>query len=979
MKNKQNKLLLAGYLVILAINFILFITGGPLLQTDSPFRMVAGSLMIFLLPGLIWCEIIGFRSEHFMETIALSFAMTVSIGILLIPVPFIFHATIKLWVALLFAVSAVGVLVLLLSRRNRELEFLPPLYNSFKNYPSNISSLLILLLPAVMSYGAYKWGENIVDIDGEKLIHLTYLRYYFDMPMVLNDLGITKGAPPQNLVHVWEYFLAGWASLTHMDPLPLFYRSRFIVPFIGLSAMFFLIKNIFTKAVKAEIIFWAVLVMSLGWFALLSPSNLDWIKQDPLRGLMSFMGTAHHADTAMELLIPLGAGLVLLAFRQFGWRSLLLLTGVLITAFMWHVREFFQLAVYTGVFGLALLLFPNTERKALLKKWGAIMAVFAGVVIIFGLFMLLVLPKAAGLSGELKIKELALSYALLPENILGFGNLFNFPVDLRLTQGLDINAILNSQQIAAVFKAGKNYFLWLLLSAIAIPVVSFLGRKEDRQLSLFFILLWFLALCWNFSMLLLIVLTYSEINFTTPRIIYLFSFIMTANALYLSMEAFRRRNFDEVVKSRHSGLSGIILLAGLLALGILFKIWWAAGLPLISVASVVLSLFAVICFIFLLVPKPQEEGASGPNHFWVSVLGIFVFFLPVLGQEYLKLFKNVFTAGRPAIEWSGNNNPFGFSRDLLSFIRTLPPQKTFVVNPLGKAAVSVYAPQYLAVPPEILGGTIINLIDRYKEARQGRHPLFTTNIGVAQLNPSSITKPPAFKANFMDWKGPDTVLNDIAKAAPPMVLHSRSSDFIFRRVPDKAENILRVSVSPDGKAAQRSLSFGYALKDNGFNPDIRPGQEIVFVVSARRSGSARNTAQLFIIDRAQTAEMNGDNINGSSWKQYLVRKPMRAGINYVAFGIQWQPENEKEWLEIKDVRIYIMDSLLKNYSAPLLSVDYKAVNELLGKYAADYVLVEKDYYSNLLPYFQRFPKAYEIVFDNKENGELIVKYLLKPA
>ena len=305
MKFLQNRIFTALFFIILLINFFWFISGGPPLEEENLLRLVLGSLTIFILPGLLWGEILGFRSNHFLETIALSFALTITIEIILLPVPFLFHATIRLWIVLLFILCIAGLLILIFKiGKNQELGFLAPLFESFKKDQFNLSNLLIVMILFILSYGTYRWGENITDIDGEKLIHLTYLRYYFNMPMILKDLSITRGVPPQNLIHLWEYLLAGWSSLIHMDPLPLFYRSRFVIPFLGFSSIYLLIRNIFLKALKSEIIFLTILFMCLGWFALLSPSSLDWIRQDPLRGIMSFMGSSHHADTAMEIFSP---------------------------------------------------------------------------------------------------------------------------------------------------------------------------------------------------------------------------------------------------------------------------------------------------------------------------------------------------------------------------------------------------------------------------------------------------------------------------------------------------------------------------------------------------------------------------------------------------------------------------------------------------------------------------------------------------
>lgn len=968
MRSYPIKIYACIYFIILGLNFFWFTRHIPL-ESEAPFRFVLGGLFIFLLPGLVWGEILNFRSNHILETVALSFALTLIIETILIPVPFLFHSTIRLWVWLLFVVCLLGIVVFIFRSKNAEAtKFLNPVLNFFGGlFPLNMSTPSILIILIIVSWGAFHWGEHITDIDGEKLLHLTFVRYYYAMPMVFQDLGISRGAPPLNLVHLWEYLLAGWSSLLNVDPLLLLYRARFVVPLLGFSGMYLLIRNIFLNRIKSEIILWGILVMCMGWFALLSPSTLEWIKADPFRGLMSFMGTAHHADSAMEILIPLNAGLVLLAFRRPGWRSFLLLAGILIATFMWHVREFFQTAIYLGIFGITLLLIPKIERKRMLRRWSFIAAIFLAVAIFFYAAMFLVVPKQSQGYDELKLKETALSYAL--QGITGIRNLFNFPADLRLTHGLDKDTLVTYEELASLFKNSWNYFLWLILSALAIPLLTIKGDRNDKHLSMFYILLWFLIFCWTFSAMLLIVFTYSEILFTAPRMIYVFSYIVIASAFYLIFQLVHER----IKNLKHLILGFVILLNT----GFAMKMWWSNGLPLIRTISLILGILFIISFILLLYPKMPKVNSLKTAGFFTTLIGIFIFFVPILAKEYVVVISKVFKQGRPPLEWFNDNNPFGLSQNLIRFLKSIPPQKTFLMDPLGKACVSVYAPQYSAIIPEIIGVTVLSARDVYAEVRQGKHPLFKTDSTVTEINPDFITKAPDFQTHFLNWTGPDSVKNNIAKAAPPMVLHNYKGDFIFTRIPDRGGNIIRLSPSSGRKGEQPSIQFGYALHDNGFDLKIKGGQEVVFVVTARSSNNMKRFAQLLILDATNTLEASNAPMNDSSWKRYIVHKTIRNNASTVVFGIAWQPEKEDEWIEVKDVRIYVLDSLLGNYSSPLLLVDHKAVEDWLTRYAVDFILIEKKYYSNLLPYFRRFPEDYNIVFDNKENGELIVRYLRK--
>ena len=941
------------------------------METESPVRIVLGSLLIFILPGLIWGEILGFRSNHFLETIALSFVLTLTIEIILLPIPFLFGSEIGLWVALLFVVCFSGIFILNFKlKAEKELTFINPLYNFFKQpLPLNISTSLIILILLVISYGTYQWGENLTDISGEKFLHMIFVRYYYSMPMVLNDLGVHQGAPPPNLVQLWEYLIAGWSSLINMDPLPLFYRSRFVIPLLGFSGMYLLIKNIFSNVIKAEIIFWGVLIMCLGWFALLPPSNLDWIiAGDPFRGVMSFMGTAHHADSAQDILIALSAGLILATFRSACWRNVFLLTGVLSASFMWHPREFFQVAVYSGIFGIAILLFPHTDKKVMLKKWAAVMAIFVVVAITFFLAMSTLVPSGSQGYDEFKIKEVALKYAFLPENLAGIRNLFNFPFHLTCTSSNNPDYFLASGKLSSYFTRNWQFYLWLILSAIAIPFISFFGKKKDKQLSLFYLLLWFLVLSWNFSMLILIVLTYAEIHISTPRMIYVFSYIIIADAIYVVSQVI----YGE--KGRYIRL--FLFLVLMLGMGLFFHWWWGIGIPYVRPVSVTLSILALVSFvlIFLPVPKFARINPLSPSVFIVTVLGLFLFFFPILGNSYTQIIPKIIKENRSSIEWFSDNNPFGFSSELIHCIRSLPPKQTFAVNPLGKACIPVYAPQYVAVVPQVIG-TVIRDRKAYADVRNGRHPLFNfQNAGLKKMVlEGHIGKPPDYESHFSNWKGPDTIdMRDLAKTAAPLTNLGYRGDFNFICISDKDGNVIRVLPIAKSEKGEMCIQFGYMLNKNGFDLKLNPaGMEVVFMISARLSNSTKKPTTLFIQDKSARWEGNSVRINKTSWDQYIVSKKIRAGVTNVGLGIYWQPDNENEWLEIKDLKIYVVDEFVPDCN----SIDHKAVEDWLNRYDVDYILIEKEYYSYLLPYFRRFSEDYNMVFNNQERRELIVHYL----
>ncbi len=719
MKSRPIKLFILVFSIILAVNFFWFTSVSSPLEVESPFRLVLGALLIFIFPGLIWGEILGFRSSHILETIALSFALTLTIEIIILPIPFLFGSRIWLWITLLFFICVLGIFFLNLKSGNgKKLEFINPLFTLFKqSTPLSVSTPLILVILVLISCGTYRWGEDLISISGEKLLHMIFVRHYYSMPMVLNDLGLNQGVPPPNLIHLWEYLIAGWAFLINVDPLPLFYHARFVVPILGFSGMYLLIRNIFPNATKSEIIFWGVLIMCLGWFILLSPSSLDWIKKrDHFRGVMSFMGTVHHSDTAMDILIALIAGLILLTLRRSCWKHIFLLSGVLMVSFMWHSREFFQTAIYIGVFGVTIFFPTYINRKAMLKKWLTVMIVFFSVAVFFYSISSVILPKQSFSYDEHKIREMSLKYAFLPENLTGVRNLFNFPFHMRLVSSKAPDVIFTREQISAFFTHDWNYFLWLIFSALAILLLAIYGDKQERRLSLFFVALWFMTLGWNFSMLILKTLTYSEIFMTTPRMVYIFPYIIIGAAISLVFQLFSKKS------TCYMNLFVPITL--MFGVGLLFRLWWDSGIPFIRVVSTGLSFVVLASFVLLLLPRVITTNFTKTPSFLGPVLGIFFFFIPILQKDYAEIIPSIVSGGRVPVKWFSAKNPFGFSKELICFLRMLPPKQNFLVDPLGKALVPVYAPHYIAVVPRKSVRTVISSRPTYKEVKSGNHSLF---------------------------------------------------------------------------------------------------------------------------------------------------------------------------------------------------------------------------------------------------------------
>ncbi|MGV8124382.1 MAG: hypothetical protein AB2L14_31940 [Candidatus Xenobiia bacterium LiM19] len=835
----QQRLSRIVYLLSLALLLALatgwFKSRGVPIEFEDPLRIVLGGMIIFFIPGLIWGEFLGLHPTHSLETLAWSFIISLSIEFVAMLAAFMLAVTITAWVYMVLGASLAGLVLLLLRfRKGEPFRFAEPLMSPLeKSLKENVSHLLILVTMAFIARGAYAWGEDLFSINGEKLLHILFVMKYYSLPLVLPDLSVGPHVAAANMVNFWEFLIAGWARLIHCDPLPLFFRARFIIPLAGLPSMFLLTKSIIDDDRKAEGVFWTIILMVLGWWVLLSPSSLDYIKDEHLRGALAFMGTVHHADSAMDMLIAPCAALLFLLVRRTTLVHVALFAALLSITFLWHVREFFQIAMYTGILGLSILLFPSEEKKKMLKCWSVSIITIVAVAVMLLVAMKLTVPHTAFGYDEMTLKKTALSYAVMGKSFLGVRNLFCFPSILALSSTQTPGIIMDA---ATVFRMIPEWHVmpWLAVSLMAALALAFLGIREERRFSLFYLLLWFLSLSWTFSMLIIFVLTYSEIMIGTPRILYIFSYIITGLGFTLLARY-------SVTEDRHSYYPLIfpllVILSAVIVEGLMKKGFF---IPL----SYLLSSGALVAFVALVVPagawkrlkrsgepsmvkgggsskgtdkgssqkkggnsSKQKAGASslhsgasslhsgasslpggasslpggasslpggasslhsgasslpggasslhsgasslpgGASNLpggasslhsgasslpggagrspWPGAVYLLCLLslLPFLWKDYGIRVSALVFEHRSQPDWYGDKNPFGYSKELIAFIRGASPKSTFLADPFGKSCLFVYAPHYAVIMPSVIT-TLISAEKARKEAKQGKHPLF---------------------------------------------------------------------------------------------------------------------------------------------------------------------------------------------------------------------------------------------------------------
>jgi hypothetical protein len=701
---------------VLCLASLTLIWRGDVLLAESASRMALGGMAVLFAPGLalgIWA---GVRCYSIFETVAMSFLFSIILDVAAIPILFFFSWTARAAAVSLLLFSTASFLSWLVWHCRSGHVGAPPRFLLWTSGRWKCAWWDLALFVFLLGLGclAYRWGEDLFDMGNEKLLHLMYARQYFSLTFIFREMGLAKGMPPPNLVNLWEYLLALWARAANMDILPVFVRARCLSPIVGLSCMFVLARLVFADMKKTRSIFFVFIWFTSTMFFLIPTSGLDWVQaSDFTRGVFNFFGTVHHADPAMDILLPLGMVVCLRFFHSASRLNGLILAGFLVICVLWHPREFFQTGLSFGVFGLVMLLVSRSRRKIFLRLLMEL-AIFLAVGIAFSLSTSLLVDKKENSYDELAIKRAALEQAFDWENLTGVRNPFKFPFHYRLSSIDDPARIYNSGEMREQIETqSHNHYYWLLLTAVGLPIIAFLGGRREKILALFTIMLWLLTLSWNTSMLLITATSYSEFFMSTPRLLYLCSWFVIGSAICLiSTWALHTANSSQKIV-RCGGVIAVCLFFGL--------VWWRRlGLTLLeSILGAVVYLLAAF-LLFLLISRRGERQQRGTVTFRLPCLALGLIIVLSLGWMDAPQIMSRLAFSRSAEKWFEDGNQFQYSEGLIRFLRSIPAKGVFFADPRANSPFFVYAPHYVSVFP---AASVMAHMNDFKEIQNGRHPL----------------------------------------------------------------------------------------------------------------------------------------------------------------------------------------------------------------------------------------------------------------
>jgi hypothetical protein len=710
-------------LLILGLCTYWFSAGVPR-DVERAGRLAVGACFIFVVPGLAWGEVLRLRGRTPLETIALSFGLTLTLEVTLLALVLPFGVRIGVWVGLLLGSTGLALLVLAVRAwRGEHFRFMVGLTRlPSGSVATRLMHLALTVIPLLLGVVAYRWGEDVQDLGGEKYIHMTFVRYYFDMPLVLSDLGIDRGLPPPNLIHLWEFLIAAWARCIQVDPLPVFSRARCVIPVLGLAGMYLLSRMIFVRTTRTAAVFGGVLLLAISQ-SVLGCACLNWVQAvDRTRGVFAFLGSSHHGDSAMDLLLALSAAVALWFMRQPRRAPALIFAGVLAANFLWHPREFMQLAFYLGTFAVTALLLPSLRRPQVVLRAAMALGIVVAVATAAALVSFSCVGRESHGYNETALKRAALGYALQAEHVGTVRNLFNHPLHFGLSSTATPDQIFPSHTVAESVRGQWQLDTWLFLAAGGTVLLGFAGTLRERQLAFYHLLLWLFGYCWNFSMLVILALTYSEFFMTMPRLLYLFSYFVIADgALVLGSTL-----YAALVRTG-SALRAPRVLAALLGFalaalaGYWFHTWDRQGKPGAAQAATALTGAAFLLFVHVLSDRHRWLSLRNSASPLLCTLLVLAFLTPVTWRGLKQFARTARASGPPAVAWFADTNPFGYSKELLAWARTLTPGHKVASNPTYLDLLSIYTPQYLAISPV---SSIIKDIGERSRVQAGQHPIF---------------------------------------------------------------------------------------------------------------------------------------------------------------------------------------------------------------------------------------------------------------
>jgi hypothetical protein len=716
--------------IVLLLNFAAIITAwtGSLTQTEgNALRIIVGGLAVTLFPGVLLGHFFKTRATSIFEAIAKGLGLSL---LFITPTAFVamlFGANIYEWISFLLFFNAALSLFLLI--RPSKASFYPTLTNAlvlgiFR--PKHPEAGFLLFAIILLSVSMYRWGDDITGVDWEVSLHLAYIRQFASgLPMGFSEVALRPEIGPANLFFLlWEFILASISAVSGVDPLVGTLRSRWLIPFLGFSTFYFFLRQVLATSKMTNAAMWVVLVLILSGFLAIAPSPLvnHRIIAGDFRPIFSFLGSIHHSDAALDILLPLLSGYLFLYLRKGGKIDLLLFCALLLIGFLFHVREYFQVMWYGVIAALAYLLYQRPHWSFFISRFGRLATAFIIIAAVLVLLSVLFTPNYE----QLNDVNNKISYFW---RILNQGKFFYS------------EPFFNFQMHGSHWGAPTppNMYSWLVLTGLVFPAVIFSRSRTNMHFTGLVMVLWWVTMCFSVTQYILVLLTYNEIVLSKVRFLPLFAYGLIAVGWFETVRLFQyaleRSNFSLIRSFRP-----LLIVFAYFIFGLVFAALWFAMAPNFVVLPHILGFVVGTSWlaIFLILRRPdiaerfrisrmrRALSAIPTPSTVLAVLCLAVFILPVSAKDASSFIHKLIYYRSNVQSLFEDGNPTGLGKETIRFLRSeIPLRSRILVDPLSNHMLGTFAAQY-SIP--VMKGQVAFDGHHISEAREDRHPLFNSRL-----------------------------------------------------------------------------------------------------------------------------------------------------------------------------------------------------------------------------------------------------------
>ena len=711
---------------------------------DEAWRVVVAGLSVMILPGLTVSESLRMHAATAFEAIAKAFALSLiiatvaALGTLLAGLP------IDAWCAFILTWNIGWSLPLLLGR-GRRLGMMGIVTGSVLQ-AGRWQDKGLLFLITLLAIALYRAGNEVTWVGWEAGSVVIYARQVASgLPLDFASTYLRPELRLHNLFLSWQFMLGGLSHLAGVDPLIGVFRSRWLIPVLGFSCFFFFIQQLFGSVGMARRVAWVTVILILTQFVLIDPAPLVRAQLDD-RPLFVFLGSIHHADAGLDILLPLLCGYLFCFLRGGRSAALAMLAALLIASFFFHPREYFQVMWYGVIAALAhaATLESPEWRRVMLQRYAKLAGLF---LVVAGACLLMSHSFGSGdaQAGEFTSKLSLIRNLITPTTFFFAEPMMNFSMHYFANQA----------------SSPPNVYSWLALAVLLVPIVAVFGTRTDSRVAMMLILLWWITLCFALTQQILVILTYSQILTSKVRFLPLFTYAVIGVGWTLAVTAVWNL-VDKAVASRL--LQQAIVIGFFAIAGLLFATaWWQQApefhifLPVwgvligAGVAIILLRLHGQRLRTFLRLQPAETNRRDERRSDLVACLALLLFVLPLSASKGMPFIRDLASLSRDVTALYSDENPTGLSSRTIAFLRTeIPLQSRVSVDPLSNHVVGLFAPIYGVPFPR---GQISLDYAEIEARRNDTHPIFNSRMQRGEFEQSAM-------ATHLDSKSIDYILSD---------------------------------------------------------------------------------------------------------------------------------------------------------------------------------------------------------------------------